>query len=646
MNINFGEKMKNFNYETKLLKTGKISLAVAALLISTNANAIWDFILPDTAAGEVIYGGDILIGTIVNNGTILEGVATLDPNANFTNNGTFGEKLKQTEAKENYNYSLNNYRASPSNSKVINNGDFYYGIYAYGGSGNLVQNNKNIYLDIIDSKENPTEYEIVTNNFTQTKDGKIQIKVDNSVDANAPKYSQVFATDEIILEDGTTIDFNVVKNPNEKLLIGQTLENVFVVDSTTTYDYNVENLNITDNSALLNFEAVENSSYGLDFNIVEGKSIADATTPNESNSSDAAKVLDKLKDSGNNLGGFISALNSKSTDKQVAQAVKETTPVIAASIAGSTNQVQQTIGSVISGRQLGIRGIGTPSGANSGDFLQGNYSAWSKVFGAKAKQDDKDGFDGYSFDSYGVAFGADKEFGENKRFGLAFVYANGDVDTNNVEQSSSLDIYNLVAYGSTPILDKDTVFFYQLSLGLQDTQTSRKENTTNTTAKADFNGYLASASARVIRNIQINDNLLVVPTVKAMYSYIKNPSYSETGAGALNLNIDELSTDSFKVGLGADLEYKLKDGYTLLSNAMLHYDIEEASNVSTSSYSGNSSLSFTTKGMENDKLSYEAGVGIKKSINEDTDFRFEYNYEGRDSTFSNQTISAKLSWKF
>ncbi|AXH09641.1 autotransporter domain-containing protein [Malaciobacter halophilus] len=376
------------------------------------------------------------------------------------------------------------------------------------------------------------------------------------------------------------------------------------------------------------------------------KSINNTNYKNNKNIKNAARVLDKIKDSGNTLDGFISALNSKATDKEVAQAVKETTPVVATALANSSNQVQQTIGSVVSGRQLGIRGISSFRGANSGDDMLSNNNAWYKAFVSKASQDDKDGYDGYDFDSYGFAIGADKEFGNNSRFGLAFVYASGEIDTNNVSQSSDLDIYNLVAYGSTPIFDKDTFLFYQLSLGIQDTKTSRKEHTTNTTATSDFNGKIASASLRLIKNMQLNDNLLFVPTIRGMYTYMKNPSYKESGANNLNLNVDKFSTSSFKLGIGADFEYNLNNSFTLLSNAMINYDLKQSDNSSSSSYAGNSDLAFTTKGMDLSKFSYEAGIGFKTNFSEDVDFRFEYNYEGRDSSFSNQTLSAKISWKF
>ncbi|WP_196778332.1 ubiquitin-like protein, partial [Malaciobacter halophilus] len=59
------------------------------------------------------------------------------------------------------------------------------------------------------------------------------------------------------------------------------------------------------------------------------KSINNTNYKNNKNIKNAARVLDKIKDSGNTLDGFISALNSKATDKEVAQAVKETTPVVA-----------------------------------------------------------------------------------------------------------------------------------------------------------------------------------------------------------------------------------------------------------------------------------------------------------------------------
>ncbi|MGB5792907.1 autotransporter outer membrane beta-barrel domain-containing protein, partial [Poseidonibacter sp.] len=510
-------------------------------------------------------------------------------------------------------------------------------------SGNVYGSN----IDITNSGKfnSPiVSYQSRIGDYIQESTGTLGISVFNT---NKDDITHsIIKANNITIKDGSTIDVSILSsNEAQNFLANEILDNVLISNNLII---DVSKVNITDNSALLKFEAIKDGD-NLDLRISEAKTIFDATNPNDKNSSDAAKILDTLKENGNNLGGFISALNTKTTDKEVAQAVKETTPIVSVSLANSSNQVQQTIGSVISGRQLGIRNISSlssPTGGNSGDSLATSYSTWSKAFGTKTKQDDKDGFDGYKFNSYGVALGADKEFGESKRFGLAFVYAKGDLDTNNIEQSSDLNIYNLVAYGSTPILDNDTIFFYQSSLGIQDRKTSRKETTTNTTALANFNGKIASVSGRIIRNIKINDNLLISPTFKAMYSYMNNPSYKESGADSLNLSVEKFSSENLKVGFGTDLQYSFKEGYTLLSNIMINYDLKQSNNTSISSYEANSNLSFATKGMINDKLSYDVGLGVQKEYHDSINLRLEYNYEGRDSTYSNQTISAKISWNF
>ncbi len=93
-----------------------------------------------------------------------------------------------------------------------------------------------------------------------------------------------------------------------------------------------------------------------------------------------------------------------------------------------------------------------------------------KPFGGYTSQDNVDGINGFSANTFGLGFGIDAEYKSGNRAGLALFYTNADVDTNDVDQSSDIDVFNLVAYGSNPLFDDKTSLFYQVGLGLQKKQ--------------------------------------------------------------------------------------------------------------------------------------------------------------------------------
>lgn len=462
-----------------------------------------------------------------------------------------------------------------------------------------------------------------------------------------------FKVPSATFEDGSKIGVNVkTLGSLQREMFEKSLLDILTSNTDMSIDF--ETLSFYDNSALLDFELDKNNSdkRRLSLKILEAykireiiqQAIHDNHVKQNNNLLVAADTLDKIYEKGNPLGGFVTKLQRLSTNKEIAKAVETTTPVITSSLASSSMQIQSSVRDVISGRQLG--NISSTSGLNSGDEYLTSHDVWMKIFGSNAKQGDLDGKNGYEFDSSGVAVGIDKEISSGNKLGFAFVYVDGKVDTNNLSQTNNMDIYNLVIYGSNKIIDDSTTFFYQMSTGIQKNESRREIDIMNQTAQAKYDSYLSSVSLRLLKDIPLTNKVIIKPSINAAYTYLRNSDFVESGAGDLNLYVDALDTESFVMGLGSDFVYKLNDTLNILSNISAVYDVKQANGASTSSYAGDTSLSFVTNGIDNSRWTYGAGVGIESHVNEQFKFRIHYDYLGRDSEYDNNTIFIKLNYEF
>lgn len=364
----------------------------------------------------------------------------------------------------------------------------------------------------------------------------------------------------------------------------------------------------------------------------------------ESNTKKSAQTLQNIKDNGGYTGmsSVFTALDALSTDTQVAQAIDETTPQTATTSLSASNNIAQGISGIVSQRQ----NVNLSAGLNSGDEIFSDKNIWFKPYGSIGSQNDKDGINGFDINTYGLAFGVDGEYEDNQTFGLGFFYTNAKVDVNNVQQSSNLDVYSLVAYGSNPIIDDKTKFMYQVGYSLQKNESSRFVSLTSDTASAKYTSKTASLDLKVLRDYKVNDDLLLQPMISTTYRHFTNPSYSESGAGSLNLDVEKFTTTEFLLGLGTMAHYKLNDNSKLVGNINVDYDLHDRTTTVTSSYQGASGVTFDTDGIDNGRVSYDVGVGYENQINDLSNVTISYNYQGKGSDYSNNVISAKYTYKF
>ncbi len=674
-------KISNFKNRFRILKGGKVSLVVSAMLLSStvfvssvnaapvpceDANPLT---CERTEGKELNEGGSFEIsntGSIIsnnygiysiasNNGLIItnNGKITIENNQPLITHGMYIDSSGPAAVVINNNGLIDNSNSNgfalylTGKVEVKNSGTLRGNIYIPGQYGSLGNSGT------IELSEHSTAD---INHFNN--EGKLIIALKTDGTLTGTKYSKV-GTNTAIFKNNSTIDVNVLSSStNVALLAGSKLENVIFAGTNLTI---AGKLNITDNSALLDFEYETTALNGEDswggngedgaihLNVVKAKAGGggDKTILSETkagngnqNSQNAAVALQGVYD---NSPEVANAFNTLSSDTQIARAVESTTPAATNASIGAGSQISNGISTIVSQRQnANISGSG---GLNSGDGMFSENNFWIKPFASFGKQGDKNNINGFDLKTYGLGLGVDTEYKDNQSIGLALFYTNGKVDTNSVNQTADLDVFTGLVYGNVPIIDDKTNLLYQAGYSVQRTDTKR-DVFTGQTAEAKYNSKIASIDLKLQRDVNISDDFLLQPLVSTTYRHFKNPSYSESGAGALNLNVDKFKSSEFIVGVGTLAHYKLTDSQKIVGNVNVGYDLKGDNNTVTSSFMGASGTKFGTDGIDNGRWSYQAGIGYELDINKRNNINISYDYQGEGTKFSNNVISAKYVLKF
>ncbi|XPV52957.1 MAG: autotransporter outer membrane beta-barrel domain-containing protein [Halarcobacter ebronensis] len=396
-------------------------------------------------------------------------------------------------------------------------------------------------------------------------------------------------------------------------------------------------LNITDNSALLDFEYVADAD-SIDLNIIEGSTILDSVSTN-SNLNSIASLLDNLNGNISSMNDLFNALNALPTNSAVADAIESLLPQIGTSSFLVGSSVNSNIQALISQRQ------GNSSGLNSGDMIFKNKRLWLKPFASSSKQNNKDGISGFDVDSYGIGIGSDIEYKDNHTFGLGLFYTNSDVDVNTLSQSSDLDIYTLLAYGSNPFLN-DYTFSYQGSYSLQKTKSNR-QIFTGENIDASYTSNLASLYLKLDRSFSLDDTWSLKPNVSLLYRHFSSPSYKESGSSSANLKMEEFSSTDLIPSIGLDSTYTIDDSSYFSIGTSLGYNLHDNDNSITASFvNAPNAGSFTSKGIDNGSFNYDVSLSYQKEFSDDKSFDITLSHNGVGSSFSNNAIHANLVFEF
>ena len=464
-------------------------------------------------------------------------------------------------------------------------------------------------------------------NYTQAASGTLKIGVasDSSYGKLAVDGTATLASNAKIVVD--------VSNPSYSFS-SQSLQDVL---SATTLNSD-GTFAVSDNSQLFNFGAVKDGNT-VDLTLSKGSSVLDSViSVGNGPATGAAKVLDQAigDDPEGELAGHFVSLTS---EQEVSDAVTQTLPTVAGNTSNAIGNTLSGINRVVQARQAGN------SGLSSGDAVADD-NLWLKTFGAWADQDSRDGISGFDANTQGLAIGADAALDAHTRLGLAFAYAQTNLngDSAIAPQSADIDTFQLIGYGSYA-LASDTELNVQFDGGQNRTSSKRHMPFADASARADYDGYNVHAGLGIGHSLRLNEQLTFIPSARIDYTWIESESYREQGAGALDLDVDSNDAEELLLSVDGKLDYRVTAATVLSANLGAGYDLIDEDSAITSTYAGAPGAAFKTPGMDLEPWLARAGLGLIHTLAGGTEVSLRYDAEAR-SDFTNQGASVKARWAF
>ncbi|OIP44834.1 MAG: hypothetical protein AUK28_09375 [Desulfobacterales bacterium CG2_30_60_27] len=578
-------------------------LAAGASITNTSTGIISATVTATNAASAFAYG-----------------IATTDlaAGASITNNGTI-----TASAPVNGNgYSIH---VDSGAGSVVNSGLLQGNIYL-GGTVNM-SNSGTLYIP------NGVQGH-VGGNYDQTEAGVLKIDAVSNSD-----YGQLL---EIVgtgtFAAGTGINVNV-KEANT-LAINQSLNDVIGTGTLSASTFTV-----TDNSRLFDFTAIIDGNT-VDLDVKRGLLVRQSVvnTGNETGLG-AAQVFDDLIAGGAignaDMDAVITALGQLETDQEIANAVQQTLPLLTGDMKQASLDALRSSAHVVQDRLSAKRGL------SSGDICKIERRVWLKPFGSWANQSDRKGVSGFDGDTYGLILGADTEMAAPSRLGLAVAYSHSDVDGKSAvaRHDAEINSYQAMVYGSQRINDRTDIDF-QANIGTNKNDGERHIDflSPNRIATADYDSTSAHVGVGLGRTCTIDAKNTFIPSVRADYSWIKDESYTETGADALNLNVDGDTTDELILGIDGQFNHALNNSILLTAKLGMGYDtLAEESSITASFVGGGAA--FTTNGLDPAPWLVRGGLGLVMFQANGLEFTASYDFEAR-SDFSNHTAGLKVLKSF
>ena len=386
------------------------------------------------------------------------------------------------------------------------------------------------------------------------------------------------------------------------------------------------------------------ASYGINnvfLNIV--RPYADTVLENgNAVSKGAAQVLYDIAGTQASINGLmaptLNVLNNLNGPAQSA-AIKQTLPVLMGGASQATYNTQRAFQQTVMARIDNLRGM------DSGEFFVSDRNIWMKPFGNITSQSGLNDIAGYRATGGGLAIGTDYALSDIASMGGVFAYSYNALNGTDTSPSTlGINAFQLGLYGAYA-LSSDTDLNYQVDLGLNQNRETRSIGFMNASAMANYNSYTSHAGMGVKKVIAVSPDFNAIPLLRLDYAAINAQSYTESGAGVLNLNVRSQTYQELMVTAGLKGDYQVTEQIKLTANAGVGYNTLNSQNQVIASYTGGGNT-FMTQGFSGSPWLYSAGIGVVGYAKDGMELGARYDVQASPTGFLNQMASVKLSIRY
>lgn len=400
----------------------------------------------------------------------------------------------------------------------------------------------------------------------------------------------------------------------------------------------------------------EQALHTKDITVIKDKEFADVLEQQSINTNDVSFL---------NALDTLSKMDADTQQKQVAALKGEGAPssLASAKIAGTSSYLNTLTASnvalraafgdvgnsdVLSGQMSGVAAgnEGNEMDVTAVKLNRSNAYVWAKGYGSKGDVDPSGTAADHDYTVLGTTFGLMLPLQGNKSLGLSAGFASANVDGFSSGDKAKIESYQAaISLGKTTdsAIDIDGTIGYSLN----DYKQNRNIALTSAVAEGNFNSHELYGQLAVGKTFKVND-IKLRPSASATYAAEYRESYTETGAGALNLDVDGnlFQRGIVQGGLEVSRDFAVTDHTNVTPSFRIggEYVAGDNSGRQTARFAG-STDSFRTTGAAMDRASLLVGTGVATNIADNV--KIGLDYDGKfNSTLTDHTVTAsvKVNW--